>query len=30
MRTIFPQEPIFDFSEWMKYIRSKVNKSKGL
>lgn len=30
MRTTYPEEPIFDFNEWIKYVRSEVNKSKGL
>ena len=28
MHTVFPTEPIFDFNEWIKYIREEVNKSK--
>lgn len=28
MKTVFPQEPIFNFNDWIKYINKQVIKSK--
>ncbi len=30
MNTIFPEKPAKDFNEWIGYIKSEVDKSKGL
>jgi hypothetical protein len=27
-KTIYPKEPIFNFNEWMNFIREQVNKTK--
>ena len=30
MKTVYPEKPANDFNEWMGYIKSEVDKSKGL